>query len=307
MRAQDAATDPQQQVKEAVGSGPFKFAKDQWVPGSKAVYLKNADYVPRPGSEKAESFAGSKFPGVDRIELVWISDPQTAMSALINGEIDFYENPNIDFYPILEKAKGVKLMPTGKLDSTHGMIRLNHLHPPFNNVKARQAMYYLINQEDFLRADRRRPQVLPHLSRPHHLRLAARQRWRQPVVQGVQPKEGPAAAQGGRLQRRAHHHAGGNRPQHHHAGHPGADPGHARGRHQRRRPVDGLGLGGLAPRQEGAARTGRLEHLRHHHGRRRLVQPRAAHMDRRRLRQGPVRLAVRCRDREAQERLRRSP
>jgi peptide/nickel transport system substrate-binding protein len=32
------------------------------------------------------------------------------------------------------------------------MIRLNHLHPPFDNVKARQAMYYLINQEDFLRA-----------------------------------------------------------------------------------------------------------------------------------------------------------
>ena len=28
MRAQDAATDPQQQVKEAIGSGPFKFAKD---------------------------------------------------------------------------------------------------------------------------------------------------------------------------------------------------------------------------------------------------------------------------------------
>ena len=32
------------------------------------------------------------------------------------------------------------------------MIRLNHLHPPFNNIKARQAMYYLINQEDYLRA-----------------------------------------------------------------------------------------------------------------------------------------------------------
>jgi peptide/nickel transport system substrate-binding protein len=152
MRAQDAATDPQQQVKEAIGSGPFKFAKDQWVPGSKAVYLKNADYLPRPGSEKAQSFAGSKLPGVDRIELVWISDPQTAMSALINGEIDFYENPNIDFYPVLEKARNVKLMPTGKLDSTHGLIRLNHLHPPFNNVKARQAMYYLVNQENFLRA-----------------------------------------------------------------------------------------------------------------------------------------------------------
>jgi peptide/nickel transport system substrate-binding protein len=122
------------------------------VPGSKAVYLKNADYVPRPGNEPASFFAGSKFPGVDRLELVWISDSQTAMQALINGEIDYYESPPTDFFPILEKAKGVKLLAHGKLDSTHGMIRLNHLHPPFDNVKARQAMYYLINQEDFLRA-----------------------------------------------------------------------------------------------------------------------------------------------------------
>lgn len=152
MREKEALTDPQQQIKEVIGSGPFKFAKDQWVPGSKTVYLKNPDYKPRPGNEPASSFAGSKFPGVDRIELVWIADSQTAMSALINGEIDFYEQPNIDFYPILEKARGVKLMPTGKLDSTHGMIRLNHLQPPFDNVKARQAMYYLVNQEDFLRA-----------------------------------------------------------------------------------------------------------------------------------------------------------
>ena len=152
MREQDAQTDPQQQIKEAIGSGPFKFAKDEWVPGSKTVYVKNADYVTRPANEKASSFAGSKFAGVDRIELVWISDPQTAMSALVNGEIDFWENPNIDFIPILEKAKGVKLLKTGNFGTNSGFIRLNHLHPPFNNIKARQAMYHLINQEDFLRA-----------------------------------------------------------------------------------------------------------------------------------------------------------
>jgi len=152
MRAQDAATDPQQQVKEAIGSGPFRFAKEQWVPGSKAIYLKNADYVPRPGNEPATAFAGSKFPGVDRLELIWIPDSQTAMQALIAGEIDYFEAPNIDFLPILARARGVKLQKTGKLDSTLGMIRLNHLHPPFNNPKARQAMYHLIKQEDFLRA-----------------------------------------------------------------------------------------------------------------------------------------------------------
>lgn len=152
MREQEALTDPQQQIKEAIGSGPFKFAKDEWVPGSRTVYVKNPDYVPRPGNEKASSFAGSKLAGVDRIELVWISDPQTSMSALVNGEIDFWENPNIDFLPILEKAKGVKLLKTGPFGTNSGFVRLNHLHPPFNNVKARQAMYHLINQEDFLRA-----------------------------------------------------------------------------------------------------------------------------------------------------------
>ncbi len=152
MREQEALTDPNTQIKEAIGSGPFKFAKDQWVPGSKTVYLKNADYVPRPGNEPPSGFAGSKVPKVDRVELVWIADPQTAMSALVSGEIDFYEQPSIDFLPILSKARGVKLLKTGKIDSHFGLIRLNHLHPPFNNVKARQAMYYLVNQEDFLRA-----------------------------------------------------------------------------------------------------------------------------------------------------------
>jgi peptide/nickel transport system substrate-binding protein len=150
MREKEALVDPNTQVTEAIGSGPFRFAKDQWVPGSKTVYLKNKDYVPR--SEKPQTFAGGKIPGVDRIELIWMPDPQTAMQALINGEIDYLEAPSIDFVPMLQQARNVKVMRTGKIDSTFGLIRLNHLHPPFNNVKARQAMYKLVNQEDFLRA-----------------------------------------------------------------------------------------------------------------------------------------------------------
>src|SRR5438105_1254292 len=36
-----AKTDPFQQVTEAIGSGPFKFVKAEWVPGSQAVVGKN--------------------------------------------------------------------------------------------------------------------------------------------------------------------------------------------------------------------------------------------------------------------------
>ena len=42
-----AKTDPFKQITDATGSGPFKFVKDDWVAGAKAVWVKNDKYVPR--------------------------------------------------------------------------------------------------------------------------------------------------------------------------------------------------------------------------------------------------------------------
>ena len=36
----EAKTDPNTQVSEVIGSGPFVFVKDEWVPGNKVVYRK---------------------------------------------------------------------------------------------------------------------------------------------------------------------------------------------------------------------------------------------------------------------------
>jgi peptide/nickel transport system substrate-binding protein len=151
MREREARIDPATQVTEAIGSGPFKFARDRWVPGSKAVYERNADYVPR--TEPARGLAGGKVAGVDRIEFLWIPDEQTAAQALIKGEIDLLENASVDFVPILEAARNVSLRRTAQQGGRGvALIRLNHLHPPFDKVAMRQAMYKLVNQEDFLRA-----------------------------------------------------------------------------------------------------------------------------------------------------------
>ncbi|MFN3461844.1 MAG: ABC transporter substrate-binding protein [Oceanibaculum sp.] len=148
MREQDASTDGNTQVTEAIGSGPFMMLKDQWVPGSKTVYAKNPNYVPR--TEKPSVFSGAKIPKVDRIELLWIADAQTKMQALIAGEIDFLEQPSIDFLPILEADSNIKVINTGAVDSHWGTIRINHLHPPFDKAEARQAMYHVVNQIDYL-------------------------------------------------------------------------------------------------------------------------------------------------------------
>jgi peptide/nickel transport system substrate-binding protein len=149
MPKRHAETDPFKQIPEVIGSGPFKFVKEEWVPGSKVVYVKNPDYKPR--SEAPDSAAGGKLVKVDRVEWLYIPDPQTAMNALINGEVDYYENPPVDFVPVLSKAAGVKVEVLDPLGN-QGMVRMNHLHPPFNNLKARQAVLKLINQEDYMRA-----------------------------------------------------------------------------------------------------------------------------------------------------------
>ncbi len=147
MREKEAMVDAFQQIQEAVGSGPFVFKRDEWVPGSKAIYTKFRDYVPR--KEPPSGHAGGKVVKVDRVEFIWIADPATAQAALMTGEIDFLENPAPDFLPMLEATRVIKL-ETHPAMGTMGIIQMNHLHPPFNNVKARQALFHLIDNADYL-------------------------------------------------------------------------------------------------------------------------------------------------------------
>ncbi len=42
-----AKTDPFKPIPEIIGSGPFRFLKDEFVAGSSVAYAKNTDYVPR--------------------------------------------------------------------------------------------------------------------------------------------------------------------------------------------------------------------------------------------------------------------
>lgn len=141
-----AETDPNKPITEVIGSGPFEFVREEWVPGSKVVYRRNAKYVPR--SEPASGTAGGKIVKVDRVEWINIRDAQSAVLALQNGEVDYVEAPGTDFLPIL-RSGGMKIVRTDRLGS-QGMIRMNHIHPPFDNPKAREALLYLVNQQNML-------------------------------------------------------------------------------------------------------------------------------------------------------------
>jgi peptide/nickel transport system substrate-binding protein len=144
-----AKTDPYQQVTETIGSGPFKFVTAEFQPGHKAVYVKNADYIPR--AEPPSWASGGKVVKVDRIEWLYIPEYSTAATALADGEVDWWEAPNLDLVPILAANPAVKVEKTDPLGSTT-MLRFNHLQPPFNNVKMRQAVLAVVDQTEFMSA-----------------------------------------------------------------------------------------------------------------------------------------------------------
>ena len=145
-----ATTDPNKQVTEMVGSGPFRYVSAEHVSGSRAVYERFPGYVPRPGG--AGSFtAGPKVAHVDRVEWKVIPDPATALSALMNGEVDWWQEITPDQLPSLKRRAGFasrQLDPGGGI----GILRFNQLFPPFDNPAIRRALLGAIDQADFMTA-----------------------------------------------------------------------------------------------------------------------------------------------------------
>jgi peptide/nickel transport system substrate-binding protein len=144
-----AKTDPFKQISEHIGSGPYKFLPQEFIAGAAVAYERYKEYVPR--QEPAEWSSGGKVAHFERIEWKIIPDTATAAAALQAGEIDWYEHCQADLLPILRKNPDIafgKANPTG----FNGVMRFNHLHLPFNNVKVRKAVMMAVRQEDYMAA-----------------------------------------------------------------------------------------------------------------------------------------------------------
>src|SRR5215510_16059907 len=101
MPARLARTPAAEEIKEVIGSGPFQFVPEAWQPGHRVVYVRNPEYVPR--AEPASFGAGGKQVYVDRVEWLHIPNPATASAALAAGDVDYWEDPPVDFVAQLEK------------------------------------------------------------------------------------------------------------------------------------------------------------------------------------------------------------
>ncbi|MFZ2139092.1 MAG: ABC transporter substrate-binding protein, partial [Xanthobacteraceae bacterium] len=78
-----------------------------------------------------------------------IPDPWDAANDLAAGEVDWWEQPPLDFIPKIEQNPDLRTLLIDPL-GTQGWLRPNCLHPPFNNKKAREALLHMMDQVTYL-------------------------------------------------------------------------------------------------------------------------------------------------------------
>jgi peptide/nickel transport system substrate-binding protein len=144
-----AKTDPFKPITEYVGSGPFRFRRDEWVPGASAVFERFDGYLPR--QEAPSWLAGGKIVHFDRVEWRIIPDAATASAALQNNEIDWWETASADLAPILRANPELNVDIADPLGNI-GDFRMNHLLAPFNDQRVRLAALIGANQADYMQA-----------------------------------------------------------------------------------------------------------------------------------------------------------
>ncbi|MFC3127336.1 ABC transporter substrate-binding protein [Pseudoroseomonas globiformis] len=146
-----ANTPPTTPVAEVVGSGPFLFLRDQWIPGERTVFVRNPRYRPR--AEPADGLAGGKVARVQRVEFVNMTDPGLRAAAIQNGEVDYLEYAPIDYIPLIQRNRNLVLAKARGGAEIVGGISINHHQPPFDNVLIRRAVQQVLDRREIIAAE----------------------------------------------------------------------------------------------------------------------------------------------------------
>lgn len=142
-----AETPPDRAITQPIGSGPYRFVAEEYRAGDRIVLARHGGYRPR--SEPGVWASGAKTPRFARVELISMPDVATQVSALSTGEVDYLERLPADVLPTLERNRAVKVQVVSPF-GYQGILRFNHLHPPFDDVRVRRAVMLAVDQGEYL-------------------------------------------------------------------------------------------------------------------------------------------------------------
>jgi peptide/nickel transport system substrate-binding protein len=115
-----------------VGAGPFKVVSNKL--SSELVLERNPTYW-KPGK-----------PLLDKLTFKSIGGDQAAYQAMLAGQAQAYEGMSTPKL-VQQASKNDKLKVTQQLSTSPYFLQLNTTIPPFNNIKAREAVYYASDSE----------------------------------------------------------------------------------------------------------------------------------------------------------------
>lgn len=118
-----------------VGTGPFVLS--ELTPGERVVLTANPSYW---GTDED----GTQLPYLDKLTIVPIADSGQRVAALQTGDIDMFQTADSATVAQAEKAGFAVQKITG---SSSTILLFNHSKPPFDDVRARQAVAYAINKD----------------------------------------------------------------------------------------------------------------------------------------------------------------
>lgn len=119
-------------ITTAVGTGPFHFV--EWTPGDRIVLKRFEDYWQ----------AG--VPYLEKVVFKIIPEEAAALVQLRLEEIHILEDvPRKDIHNLITEASNLTVQLL--LGIQHEQIYLNNAHPPFNDLRVRQAMAYALDRQ----------------------------------------------------------------------------------------------------------------------------------------------------------------
>jgi peptide/nickel transport system substrate-binding protein len=147
MPARIANADDKAAIQEMVGSGPYRFLKDEYNSGVRVAYARFDGYVPR--DEAPDLTSGGKRAHFERLEWTIIPDAATASAALAKGEVDWWDYAAPDLIQQLKSTGQITISPTDPLGGMSA-LRFNSIQPPFNNPRLKRAVLEAIDQTDYM-------------------------------------------------------------------------------------------------------------------------------------------------------------
>jgi peptide/nickel transport system substrate-binding protein len=142
MLAQAQLDDTSSCAEELIGTGPFM--KTDWVPNQKFTAEKNPDYW-------ATDAAGEQLPYLDQIEFRPIVEVAQRENALQSGEINAMHTSDpktVDDMRSMAEAGEINAYEADEFGEV-SYVMLNATKPPFDNIKARQAVAHALDFEEF--------------------------------------------------------------------------------------------------------------------------------------------------------------